>query len=507
MPPAVHMGLFALTTFLLYLAFRTALLKAAVQYPSSRALEKHFPISIYEGLAEAIRFPTISYDMHSGKQLNNSAFEGLRKYISARFPRIFHNPPEWISHRLIGSHSLLIQVRGLDPGLLPYMLCAHLDVVPVDEKLWTHPPFDGYTDDVYVWGRGALDDKHNVMALLEMLALRVHLKDQPQRGFFIALGHDEEVHGYSGAKTIAKYLQTLKVKLDFIMDEGLVIVQGVVPGVETPIAFIGVAEKGYLTVKIKCETSAKHASMPSQETPITTLSRALSRFTNDAHPAFMTELQESFVKELAPHARFPYDIVYSNYWLFRPLIKFAMSKKDVTNCQMRTTSAVTVIQGGSKENVIPNRAGALVNHRILPGQTVQEVLQHDKDLVKDIPNVSVDIYKRSWSEAIPASPYTDDNFGYQNIKRTVNRIYPEAIVAPNLMIANTDTRHYYAANLTNNIYRFTPVLLSMEDISTIHGNNERISKLNFRRLADFYFQLTRNCDEVLPNFGKKKNEL
>lgn len=507
MRAAVHVGLFVLTAFLLYLASRTAVLKASVQYPNSRALEKNFPISIYKGLSEAIRFPTISYDLHSGKQLNHTAFEGLHNLIFKRFPRIFRNPPEWVLHRVIGNYSLLIQVRGLDLRLKPYMLCAHFDVVPVDKKFWTHPPFDGYTDDVYVWGRGALDDKHNVMALLEMLAYRIHFKNRPQRGFFIALGHDEEVHGYSGAKTIAKYLRTLKVTLDFIMDEGLVILQGAVPGVDTPVALIGVAEKGYLTVKVKCESVSKHASMPSRETVITTLSRALTRFINDAHPAYMTALQESLIKEVAPYARFPYDIIYSNLWLFHPLVELAMARNEIISSQMRTTSAVTVIQGGSKENTIPNRAEALVNHRILPGQTIEEVLQYDRKLVKDIPNVSVDIYKKSWSEPIPSSPYSDNTFGYQNIKRTVKRIYPEAIVAPHLMVANTDTRHYFEANLTTNIYRFSPVLLTIDDISTIHGNNERISKLNFRRLADFYLQLTRNCDETAPPIWQRKSEL
>ncbi|XP_028968595.1 N-fatty-acyl-amino acid synthase/hydrolase PM20D1-like [Galendromus occidentalis] len=486
-----------MTAFALYLAFRTALLKANVKFPSDRALEKNFPITISQALAGALRFETISYDQSSSKNFNQTAFTGLKKFIFKQYPKIFRKPPEWILHRMIAEHSILLHVYGQDLKLKPYMLSAHLDVVPVDEKLWSHPPFAGYTDDLHVWGRGALDDKHRVMAILEALNLRIERKHRPMRSFFIAFGHDQEVHGLAGAKTIAKYLNTIKSKVEFILDEGPPILKDAIPGVEEPVALIGVAEKGYLTVKVKCVDEARHASIPSHETAITTLSRALSRFTSTAHAAQMTKLLEALVEEIAPYAKFPYDIAYSNMWLFKPLVSRFFSSSDVVSAQMRTTSAVTVIHGGSKENVIPNKAEALVNHQILPGYTIRDVLAADRELIKDIPNVSVDIYKMD-SKPTRASPFGKDAFGYNQIKRAVKKIFPEAIVAPSLMVANTDTKHYLQANLTENVYRFSPVLLSLADISSIHGNDEKISKINFRRLADFYLQLLYNCDESIP---------
>ncbi|XP_003748032.1 N-fatty-acyl-amino acid synthase/hydrolase PM20D1 [Galendromus occidentalis] len=487
--------LLAFVGLVMVLAIRTMTLKANVEDLQGEGLKTNFEVSIAEGLSDVIRFATISYDRYSPWRINHTAFRGLNEYLFKRFPLVFTDPPSWITHKTIANYSILIHVRGRNAELKPYMLCAHLDVVPVDEKLWTHPPFEGFTDETHVWGRGTLDNKHNLMAILEALALRVERKQVPKRSFYIAFGHDEEISGFNGAKAIAENLASTGVKLEFILDEGLVILKKGVPGLENPMALIGVAEKGYLTVKVKCTDAAKHSSIPSQETAITILAKALTRFTGNAHPAHLTELQESLLREAAPYARFPFNVVYLNLWLFRPLLWLHMSRVNTLASQMRTTSAVTVIEGGSKENVIPNEAEALVNHRILPGYSIREVLEFDQNLVKDIPNVSVEIFRDSGTEPTLASPHDENSFGFSQIKKTTRQIHPTALVAPSLMVANTDTKHYFAANLTESIYRYSAVPMTFADTAMVHGNNEKISKLDFQRLADFYYQLIKNCDE------------
>jgi len=160
------------------------------------------------------------------------------------------------------------------------LLMAHMDVVPVEaatESSWHQPPFSGRVAEGFIWGRGAMDDKASVMGLLEAVEHLLESGFEPQRTVYLAFGHDEEIGGNSGAAKIAGLLQSRGLELEYVLDEGLNIFNGIVPGISAPVALIGVAEKGYLTLQLTAESPGGHSSAPPEHTAITVISRALQR--------------------------------------------------------------------------------------------------------------------------------------------------------------------------------------------------------------------------------------
>ena len=144
---------------------------------------------------------------------------------------------------IVGGHSLLYTWEGSDPAAKPIALLAHQDVVPVapgTEKDWQQPPFDGVIADGFIWGRGSWDDKGNLYSMLEAAEQMAKAGFRPKRTIYFAFGHDEEVSGQRGAKAIAALLASRGVKLDFVLDEGLLITDGIMKGLYKPAALIGV---------------------------------------------------------------------------------------------------------------------------------------------------------------------------------------------------------------------------------------------------------------------------
>ena len=238
----------------------------------------------------------------------------------------------FVTHQIVNKYSLLFKVEGSMATKNPYLLCAHLDVVPEgDLSKWSRPPFSGeiYTDETdgleYIFGRGAIDDKQAVIGILEALQFMIVEGEQPKRTFYIAFGHDEEVSGNQGAKEIAKVLeQRLKEngeELSFILDEGMFVMDGVFPGVSDPIAYVGVVEKGWSEVNISVEAAQGHSSTPPRESAIGILSNAISNLEADRHPSkFGESVEFDTMAYVAPYASFTYKLILGNLWLFKPIV-------------------------------------------------------------------------------------------------------------------------------------------------------------------------------------------
>ena len=205
-------------------------------------------------LSEAIRFQTISNFLNP--EQDAEALRGLRAHIEQSFPA-FHAAAK---RELIGGHSLLYTWQGSDATAAPIALLAHQDVVPVapgTEKDWQQPPFDGVIADGFIWGRGSWDNKGNLYAMLEAAEQMAKQGFAPKRTVYFAFGHDEEVTGIRGAKAIAATLAARDVKLDFVFDEGLLITEGIMKGLDKPAALIGVAEKGYATLVLTAQRNPR----------------------------------------------------------------------------------------------------------------------------------------------------------------------------------------------------------------------------------------------------------
>jgi carboxypeptidase PM20D1 len=309
---------------------------------------------------------------------------------------------------------------------------------------------------------------------------------QPERTIYLAFGHDEEIGGENGAVKIAAYLQAQNVKADFVLDEGLVITQNIVPGLVKPVALIGIAEKGYLSLELTVNADGGHSSMPTKETAIGILSAAVSKIENTPMPAKFSEPVNHFLEYVGPEMPFFQKMAFANQWLFKNTIISKYEKSNSGNATVRTTTAPTMFNSGIKDNVLPGTATAVINFRLLPGETQEDVIAHVKGAIND-DRIQIKKYGH-YGEASPVSDVQSESFS--NIQKSIGQVFENTISTPALVIAATDARHYSA--VADNAYRFLPLICKQEDLKRIHGLNEKISIENFKDCIRFYRQLIIN---------------
>ncbi|XP_015272496.1 PREDICTED: probable carboxypeptidase PM20D1 [Gekko japonicus] len=440
-----------------------------------------------EALKGAIRLQTVSF---GPDDQNTTALAEFGPYIRKVFPAVFSAP--FIQHEVIGGYSHLFTIQGSNPQLQPYMLIAHIDVVPASPTGWdVDDPFSAEERDGFIYGRGTLDNKNSVMGILQALEFLLRRNYRPRRSFYIGLGHDEEVDGQKGAVKIAAELESRGVKLSFLLDEGMFILDGVVTGLKKPAAIIAVTEKGAITADLSVTMVPGHSSAPPKRTSIGILSEALSRLEQQPMPNLFGKGPEIMMfEQLAPEFSFPLNIIMANLWLFGPLVSRVLEQTPTTNAMVRTTTAITMFRAGVKSNVIPPSATATVNFRIHPAQTVAEVLEI---VEKTIDDKRVKIEAESAFDPLPVSPWDNQTFGLRVFRQTLLDVFPDVgSMAPGICIGNTDSRHF--TNLTNAIYRFNPVVFKPDDMARFHGLNERISVESFEKQVEFLFQLIQNSD-------------
>ena len=435
-----------------------------------------------ESLAAAVRAKTISSATDAA--LNADQFEALHAHLQARYPKLHAA----LKREVVAGLSLLYTWPGSDPAAKPILLMAHQDVVPVapgTEKDWQAEPFAGTIRDGFVWGRGAWDNKANLVSQMEAIEMLVASGFKPKRTVYLAFGADEEAGGLRGAKAIAKLLADRQVKLDFVIDEGLLITEGVLPGLKAPAAIVGIAEKGYMSVAIGVPATPGHSSMPppSGTSAIAVMSAALSQIEDKQFPPRIQGVAREMFETVAPEMSGFGRVALSNLWLFGPVVRKQLEAGASTNAMLHTTTALTIVNAGNKENVLPGRAEATVNFRLLPGDTRESVMAHVKQAVA---NDRVEL-KMLPGATEPSKVAPTDSASYRLIERTVRELFPGTVVAPGLMIGGTDSQHFEI--VADHIYKFSPVRAKAEDLPRFHGTNERITTANLADLIRFYHRL------------------
>ncbi len=440
-----------------------------------------------ERLGAAVRLKTIA--MPNDVNANAAEFTGLHAHLQSSFPKAHAA----LQREVVSQYGLLYTWPGSDTKAAPIALMAHQDVVPVapgTESDWSQPPFSGAVKDGFVWGRGSWDDKGNLMAIMEAVELLAASGFKPRQTVYLVFGHDEEIGGLRGAAQMAKLLRQRGVQLQFVLDEGLLITEGLLAGLSQPAALVGVAEKGYLSLQLSASATPGHSSMPppqAGQSAIGMLSAALARLEDQQMPLSVRGLSNEMFETLAPEMSGANRVFLSNMWLFRPVIEQQLKKAASTNATLRTTTALTVFNAGSADNVLPGRANATVNFRLLPGDSSDQVVEH---VTQAVANPGVKVEKTAGFSEASKVAHTDAA-GYQLINKTVRQLNADVIVAPGLMIGATDSRHFDA--VADNIYKFSPVRAKPEDLKRFHGTNERISLANYTELIQFYHQLLRNA--------------
>jgi carboxypeptidase PM20D1 len=437
-----------------------------------------------ENLAGAIKFQTIS-QFHQFYD-RGKPFAELHQYLEKTYPLVH----EKLKKEIVSQYSLVFTWQGKNPQLKPILLMGHTDVVPVDggsEKDWQFEPFAGKITNGYILGRGTLDDKVTVIGILEAVEMLLQKGYQPERTIYLAFGHDEEVSGREGAINIVKLFEKRKIEFEYIMDEGGTVSEGIVPGTSAPIALVGIAEKGYVSFQLTAKGEGGHSSMPPPHTAIGELSAAIQKLETNQMPMKIIGASEKMLEYLAPEMPFMTKMAIANRWLLDGLLKSQLSKTNSGNALLRTTTAATMMTGGVKDNVIPINAQMIVNFRILPGETVEDVQKH---IIQTIDNQAIKVSILNGKGNDP-SPVSDVNsWGFKTIQTTIHEVFPKTIVVPNLVVGATDSRYF--TGLSKNIFRFIPIRLKPEDLKRIHGTNERISVDNFAECVQFFRRLIEN---------------
>ena len=407
-------------------------------------------------LQALVRIPTVSH--RDPARVDTAAFDRLLAELARQFPRLHRE----LELTRIPTHGLLFRWPGASADR-PVVLLAHLDVVPVEDG-WRHPPFSAAIEDGCVWGRGTLDDKGCVAAICEAVELLLEDGHVPAQDVWLSFGCDEEVSGSAAALAVAE-LTGRGVRPWFVLDEGGAVAAGAFPGVAAPVGVIGVTEKGVTSVELRVTGRGGPASTPVRGGPTARLARAITRLDRSPMPAVVPEPTVELLRRLAPHAPLPLRPVLARI-RGRALARALIAAGPESAAMTRTTFAVTTLSGSPALNVVAATATAGVNIRVMVGDTVAGALAHLRAVIAD-DQVRVDVVERN--EPSPLSPRDE---AYELIEATIGAVFPEAVPAPYVMMAATDSRFF--TGICDRVYRFAPFRMTRAQRASIHSSDERL---------------------------------
>lgn len=435
---------------------------------------------VAQHLAEAVRCPTVPLDDRGTP--DPEAFERLHRMLEETYPLVHRI----LEREVVSGYSLLYTWRGTQSELESVMVMAHQDVVSADPASldqWTHPPFAGHVTNDFIWGRGTLDIKNQLIGIMEAAETLLSRGYQPERTILFGMGHDEETGGVNGCKVMGQLLRDRGIHLAGIVDEGGGIFDGLAAGVRGPVALVGVSEKGYLTVEITVQGQPGHSSTPPPQTAIGILAGALARLETHPFPTRIRRLRPMY-HGIGRAAPIYLQVAFANVWLFGPFLRRWLTAIPEMNASIRTTTALTIVQGGVEDNTVPSEARAFVNFRLLPGDSIAEVLARATKVIDD-ERVTITPVPGKFNEALPISPARGP--AYEGLKQVIREIFDNPPVAPYVMLGGTDCQHFVP--VCDHIYRFTSLVMDERFRGLEHGIDERIPIDGMGKMVQFYARL------------------
>lgn len=421
-----------------------------------------------DNLSKAIQCKTISH--RDSAKVDWNEFEKFHKFLDEAYPLIAQK----LEKEIVPPANLLYRWKGKRSDLKPTALLAHQDVVPVSagtEDDWVHDAFSGYDDGEFIWGRGSVDMKNHLIAVMESVEALLEEGFEPERDVYLLFGDNEEVvaNSENGAKDLMLTLKNRGITLDSVIDEGGAMIPINVPGVldNKYLAGVGVAEKGYSDIEIVVNAKGGHSSQPPVHTALGEISKIVTALEKNQFKASLNENMKSLLDSIGRECSYPVRLITCNMPLLHPAITELSKHIPFLACLTRTTTAVTMAQGSPAANVLPQRAAVTVNFRAMPGTTKQDLVNHIQSVCK---NKDIEINVLNSKEASKFSP--TDSRAYNIIRDVTKSIQPGAIVAPYLVMGGTDAYNYEP--ICDNIYRYAPFELTTELLRCTHGTNERL---------------------------------
>lgn len=430
-------------------------------------------------LADMIRCKTVSHRDRSCE--DDAEFERFIELLPKKFPQIHKS----CTFERVSDRAILYRLKG-ESSENPSVFTAHFDVVDVEESNWTKDPFGGEIENEVLWGRGSLDTKSTLNAAMQALESLLSDGFIPKNDIYLGFSGNEEING-NGQPEIIKLFKQRGLTPSLVLDEGGAVVNNVFPGVSTPCALIGIAEKGMLNAEIKFTGKGGHSSSPKPHTPIGRLSAACVNIEKHPFKYKLSKVSASMFDTLARHSSFGYKLIFANLWLFSPVLSLIgkLSGGEL-NALIRTTCAFTQMEGSKGINVIPSNAVMRANLRLIPGDTAESAEKYLKSLIKD---KDIELTVLEYKNPSPTSIVDGD--AWKKIVMSIRKTWNNTLVSPYLMFACSDAKHW--SLLCDKVYRFSAMALTNEERATIHGDNEKISFEAIRKGIEFYVRLMKEC--------------
>ncbi|KZT53554.1 carboxypeptidase S [Calocera cornea HHB12733] len=506
-----------------------------------------------ELLGASVRIPTETYDGlgEVGEDERWEKFGPFHAWLEGAFPSV-HTA---FKKETVNTWGLVFTWEGTDSSLKPIMLTGHQDVVPVEENTydqWTQPPFSGYFDGEWVWGRGSCDDKGGLVAIMIAMESLVKQGFVPARTIILSFGFDEEASGLKGAGEIGKLLLARygEDSVALLVDEGAGYSEIMGAMYATP----GVGEKGMFDARLTVNTKGGHSSTPPKHTGIGILSSLVTAVEANPIPPRLTRANP-FYSTLVCIAEYSPDVPKKARSLIKRSQKSdkALAKLGewaleslpagvavlpIGPSLMSTTQAVDLIQGGVKVNALPEQSWAVVNHRVSVSDSPAVVQAHLTELLAphaakwnlsldafgelvsadtaDAPKVGSLVLTDAFGTSLEPAPVTPSSGAvWEVLGGTIKTVFAhndglpasvraakleageevatEINLAPGIMSGNTDTRHYWP--LTEHIFRYAHN--RPEGIGNgFHTVNEAMGIENFLAGVEFFATLVLNVDEA-----------
>ena len=432
-----------------------------------------------DSLSKLVSCKTISYKDSSLE--DNAEFDKLVGLLPKLFPTVFKT----CEYLELKDRAILLKWKGKS-NLAPSVFMSHYDVVPALEEKWTKPAFSGIIEDGKLWGRGTLDTKVTLNSALFSAETLINQGFVPENDVYFAFSGNEEISG-NGAVRIVDYFEENNIVPALVLDEGGAVVENVFPGVKSPCALIGIAEKGMINVEYKVNSNGGHASAPKPHTPIGMLANAVCKVENNPFPFYITKPVKLMFDTLGRHSTFVYRLIFANLWCFKGILNSICKKSGgELNALVRTTVAFTMAKGSQVTNVIPPEATVVSNLRLNPYDTVDGGVERLKKVIDD-QNVIVTALEGN----NPSRISVVNSDGYKKIESAILSTWKGSIVSPYLMVQCSDSRHY--GRISDKVYRFSSMDLTKEERASIHGNDEAIRLETLHRSVEFYIKVMKQC--------------